>query len=222
MDPEEHKRQNGQIIRLREVMKLVACLPEEQWLEAAIDVLRNSPELGIPVTDADTLVDFFSMNMRIQHVRLGRAVQPLGRLHVLAPIIGAIRLNARGGTIALNFLVNRMMAAIHAADGKTLRVIAKFTEEPLGTHRNCLIWDAITELTRQKEVYKTVRIAGSQNWMQFPTYPNTKEVRAYVVQQQIQNRFTNLPVHDKDWTRLWKESGAKLLIREATRGKSAR
>ena len=210
-------KQETQVI---ELMETIASLPEDQWPAAATERLKSKAAIGIPNIGAKEAIRIALGDMRIQQMRLGRSVQPIGVLHVLAPIIGAIRRNDPGADFATSFLGNQILAAIVSTDGETFRRIAEFLEAPLGTHRNCLIWDAIFELINKNSVSEIINAEGHEVLCKTFTIPDTKAVKVYVVQQQIQNRFTNLPAENGRWAQLWKESGAGRLIHKSTRGKA--
>lgn len=218
MDQEEFARIVAKETRLVKKLKTLACLPEASWIQEAESLLKSCPELGVPASAARRSIEFFRGDMLVQQTRLGRAVQPIGELDILAPIIGAIRLKSPGANHALNFLVNQIIPAIENSGGDILRLIAKFSDEPLRAHRNCVLWDAIFELMEENS--RIIYTSENGPKIRSMSIPNTKAVREYVIKQQIhRRRFLNLPQDDKGWTRLWKDSKAERIIQKASRGK---
>lgn len=194
-------------------LKSVACLPEDHWPQKAKSIIESYPALGFSISDLDS----FRGEMLIEQIRLGRTVQPCGDLDPLAPIIGAIRTKSSGVDHAVQFLLNETLAAIRNGDKKTFIRIAKLSASKDTKHPNLLIWNAIFELMAAKSETAYNSRQGMVVWQS--TIPDTREVRLYVLQQQLSGRFTNLPTHDKSWTRLWIDSGADMIIQKSTRGK---
>lgn len=235
---------------LIERLKEISCFPEPSWPTRSIPVLRD--HLGRNPTRSETLekLELYRMTMLIQQIRLGRAVQPEGPLHALAPIIGSIRLKVDASANAAEYLHCCMMKALETEDHEPIKLIAQFGTAPLGNHPNCRIWDAIFDLMDEEAVvldppqtshhldidikskrkngrililWCRKKLVGGENRLELcvSLLPERKEVKAFVVTQKLRdNRFKCLPSWPGEWKSLWESSGAGSIIVGGTRGKA--
>ncbi len=155
---------------------------------------------------------------------LGRAVQPHRKLSNLAPVIGAIRLEAPGALLAGGYLAPLIIQATKAGDSEFLSHFRKYCQADLASHRNCQIWVAIFEILANENFAPSkmlsVAVAPSGAKIQLRLFPNTKEVKDYVfsLTNNGADRFNDLPSDDSTFSKLLKSSGAKRFVEKAGRG----
>lgn len=224
--------------RFASEIRTVACLPEANWSDAYESICADFEADGIeiPGKAAEQIFASYQDWYRAKNMLLGRAVQPTGPLHELAPAVGAVRLADECSDRAKTYLSERMILAIEKSEPSTIDTILKFCREKLGEHRNYRVWVAINALTFEGDVNKRrndTRERFQRSVDSMPSNPNRRElielyitailpdsktVRKYVTENK--EGFPGMPLDDRGWTRVWHESGAGLLIEKATRGKS--
>ena len=214
-------------------LRRTACLPEADWQGEAQEVLDGLNAAGHELAKEDAAELFLVLYnwLRAKNTLLGRAVQPTKNLSELAPLVGSVRLGDESAQIAMRHLIERLASAIHAPRPSVIRKVADLCAEPLGSHRNFLVWKAISEIMEERVEKSLERGLNEEGTIADPgvveeliklveaVHPDTKEVRDYVSKPENRGRFPGMPTEDAGWTRLWKNSGAKLFIRKATRGK---
>lgn len=177
-----------------------------------------------------TILAFTLSQMSILRMIWGRAVQPLGKLDDLAPVIGAIRLGGpKKETAEAHVAPLIMNAYFRSRDDEFLSRVDKFIRIPddkIGDHRNYQVWIAIAEIYNRAKTFtegngRALYDQGIPHTICSWNLPNTKEVRAYVFSPANAGaqRFGNLPPEEdgKGWTRVWAQSGANELITKATK-----
>lgn len=156
----------------------------------------------------------------------GRALQPLGKLDDLAPIVSAIRSGGQKST-ACGYLAPKVIQAFEDDDREFLKRVKKFSVAAYGNHRNHQIWVAIEALLEtgnfapspfHSQACRELGIDMDVKWL-----PSTQEVKNYVIAQKQAGAkgFGNLPSASDPlgWARLWKDSGADLFLERLPRGR---
>ncbi len=210
----------------------------EDWLDSLPDCFFNDPVYEGVCHDElrsllQTYLDAMAPVCLATRQMLGRAVQPTGELNDLAPVIGAIRLDDRASAESKAYLAARVAHAVSEANSTVLKRLARLVDEPLGTHPNYMIWNAIREML-QKRCYQPSTQASAMFESHFDLrpdfnsrgdfrttfFPDSKEVRAYVNLPKNSGRFLALQQKsDSQWTTLWQQSGAGHIVRKGKRGK---
>lgn len=168
------------------------------------------------------ILDCILVFMRTLRIKWGRAVQAHGELDDLAPVIGAIRLGETCAEKAGLWLAQQVVRAFETKDVEFMKRVKKFSLATLGDSRNYQIWSAIGQLvdSRKYEPSKAMSAEmvarGLDSSVGWRFFPNSKEIRDYVVSQKVSGAqgFGNLP-SEKDtggWSRLWISSGAAAFV----------
>lgn len=232
LPPEDWRRLSRQCDLLTEVACIYA--DEERWKDALHPILSltfpeyfssdDPPEIARLTTD---LLWRFNRPWMISfRMRAARAVQPTGeKIDELAPLIGMVRLEGPERCPRIvQALKEKILELLLSVRKHQLERALKFAEAPLGKHRNSLVWEAIygVILERQEKIV-------SEGWLEgldYPDalakletlYPDTKDVQAYAQRPKNKERFDKLPHDQSGWTRVWKASGAEVMVTKGVRG----
>ena len=144
-------------------------------------------------------------------------------------MVGAVRLNDPASSIAAQDLGRRLCDALAKDDKVEFEFLKELCQRELGKHRHYQVWTAIEELRESGEFLPSRRLTAAATeevgrrieWMFFPSF---KEVRAYVEGQPDDARFSDLhsiACDDAAWSRVWRESGARLVMERGVRGQAA-
>lgn len=208
----------------------MAFLPQEDQVEAITKIARHQFAGKIPLARAIQSHLLAQPDRVAMHFRLARAVQPTGKtLDPLAATIGAIRLNDKDcSAAAAQYLGEKVVEAFETNDKATLSRIQKLSAVKLRNHRNYQIWIAIDEILKNQanKIVSSSPHAENQNGAHnintadYPM-PTTSEIKRFVSTRSGDIAFDKLPKPEdlKGWTRLWKDSGASLIIPKGGRGR---
>ena len=210
-------------------LKAIAWLPEVQWEDQILAIHRRlAPESSIPEEEALAIFNSNKIYMRATRLRWGRSVQFTGPLNDLAPVIGVIRLGEIGAKEAALQFSQRVFKALTEKDADFLSRAEKLATVKIGAHRNFEVWNAIAELLsprafapapwlnsllQQRLELQGINLAPLQ-W----SFPDTNQVRKHVEKNPEAYPFLALLNDDKQWTRVWVNSGANLIIVKARKG----
>ena len=167
-----------------------------------------------------------------------RAVQPTGEdIHALAPLIGLVRLHMVRANMArvaelypgvVEALKEELFEMLLGGKTQQLKYALKLATYPLNEHPNSLVWDAIFELLN--ECFAKGPVEGWLDGLDThdalaklkTIYPTTMEVRDYVARPENKERFAALPIETTQWSGIWTQSGAEVMVPKAVRGKGKR
>lgn len=158
-------------------LKHIACLPEALWLPKAISLFGPASKRAFSEEETEEKLETYRVNMLVERMHLGRSVQPSGTLYDLAPIVGSIRRGSPGKIHAVNFLLAEVLGSLGNPASPTFKLLQEFSQIPLGTHRNCRVWDAFVEVMDRKSRPLDGCAGGTE--IVVTTLPNTLEVRHF-------------------------------------------
>lgn len=189
--------------------------PEDRWIEEALRLQAKCSNTNFTHEEIAMVIDLNREILLAEHWRLARFVQPTGLpLHALAAAVGAIKCQATCREYAKDFIGATINDCIQRSDSRTLETIARFTAENRTHHPNFAVWTAIYQMIA--ESMRTVSAPAECPEITIYRPPDSKEVMDYVFRHRSDPRFAQL--QHTDWTKLWVNSGAEVLVRKSTRG----
>jgi hypothetical protein len=203
--------------------------PIPTHLEAASEAFRQGFAGEIDEGPANFQISWCLPLMAARHIKWARAICPTGKLPAHAAMVGAVRLKDPASGIAALDFANQLCDALQSNNKSRLEVFKELCRRPVGEHRKFQVWAAIEELretgnflpSRSFSAIATKAAGRKVEWMFFPSF---KEVRAHVEGRPDDGRFCDLhPIacDDAAWSRVWRESGARLVMERGVRGQAA-
>jgi hypothetical protein len=208
-----NNEQNAEAVILKELdfiasLRAFAVRPESDWsfyVEQALKNHRQEKPTGEQV--ANTL----EMNrgaLLMEWYRHAKAVNPTGPDDDLAPAVAAVRMKNHCSEQGAEFIAEKCAEAVWKNDVRFFARLTKFMKAPLCDHPNFLVWDAIVEYINK---YRSGLAQDSD--LEIFNIPRTAQLRAFINEKDVAPRYQSLVSKcPKGWERIWKESGADMII----------